>query len=82
MRSTSRIASGIIQGKISGSGSRPGGGGTGYLPFRAISDDIISMARYMGGGTPVTPELIATEVIDQVGQGTGCSGTPPAGGCV
>jgi trimethylamine--corrinoid protein Co-methyltransferase len=45
------------------------GGKTGYLPFLVICNDIISMARYTGAGTRVTPETIAVKVIDEVGPG-------------
>ncbi len=45
------------------------GGKTGYLPFLVICNDIISMARYAGAGTRVTPETMAVGVIDDVGPG-------------
>lgn len=45
------------------------GGKTGYLPFLAICDDIIDMARYTGAGTRTTPEHLAVDCIDEVGPG-------------
>jgi trimethylamine--corrinoid protein Co-methyltransferase len=45
------------------------GGKTGYLPFLAICDDIIDMARYTGAGTRITPEHLAVDCIHDVGPG-------------
>jgi trimethylamine--corrinoid protein Co-methyltransferase len=45
------------------------GGRTGYLPFLAICDDLIDMARYAGAGTRVSPEHLAVDCIDDVGPG-------------
>lgn len=45
------------------------GGKTGYLPFLAICDDIIGMARYTGGGTCTSAEHLAVDCIDDVGPG-------------
>ena len=45
------------------------GGKTGYLPFLALCDDIISAARYMGGGTRTTADHLAVDCIDDVGPG-------------
>ncbi|HHW74413.1 MAG TPA: trimethylamine methyltransferase [Firmicutes bacterium] len=45
------------------------GGKTGYLPFLALCDDIISMARYTGRGTPTTTDHLAVDCIDDVGPG-------------
>ncbi len=43
------------------------GGKTGYLPFLAICDDIISMSRYMGRGTCTSADHLAVESINDVG---------------
>lgn len=45
------------------------GGKTGFLPFLVICNDIISMARYTGAGTKVTPETMAVGVINDVSPG-------------
>lgn len=45
------------------------GGKTGYLPFLALCDDIISMARYTGAGTRTTADHLAVDCIDEVGPG-------------
>ncbi|HBI27057.1 MAG TPA: trimethylamine methyltransferase, partial [Peptococcaceae bacterium] len=45
------------------------GGRTGYLPFLAICDDLIDMARYAGAGTRVSPDHLAVDCIDDVGPG-------------
>lgn len=45
------------------------GGRTGYLPFLAICDDLIDMARYAGAGTRTSPEHLAVDCIDDVGPG-------------
>lgn len=45
------------------------GGKTGYLPFLAICDDIISMARYTGSGTRTSAAHLAVDCIDDVGPG-------------
>lgn len=45
------------------------GGRTGYLPFLAICDDIIDMARYTGAGTRTSPDHLAVDCIDEVGPG-------------
>lgn len=45
------------------------GGRTGYIPFLVICEDILDMARYMGGGTRTSPEHLAVECIDEVGPG-------------
>ena len=43
------------------------GGRTGYLPFLALCEDIISMVRYTGSGTRTTPDHLAVDCIDDVG---------------
>ena len=45
------------------------GGKTGYLPFLVLCDDIISAARYTGGGTRTTDDHLAVDCIDDVGPG-------------
>ncbi len=45
------------------------GGKTGYLPFLAICDDIIAMARYTGCGTRISADHLAVDCIDDVGPG-------------
>ena len=45
------------------------GGKTGYLPFLAFCEDIISMARYTGGGTRTSADHLAVDCIDDVGPG-------------
>ena len=45
------------------------GGKTGYLPFLAICDDLIDMARYAGAGTRISSEHLAVDCIDDVGPG-------------
>lgn len=45
------------------------GGKTGYLPFLALCDDIIAMARYTGGGTRTSAGHLAVDCIDDVGPG-------------
>lgn len=52
------------------------GGKTGYLPFLAICDEIIDMARYTGRGTRITPETLAVDCIDEVGPGGNYMGHP------
>ena len=54
------------------------GGKTGYLPFLAICDDLIDMARYAGAGTRTSPEHLAVDCIHEVGPGgnyMGCQHT-------
>jgi len=45
------------------------GGKTGYLPFLALCDDIIGMARYTAAGTRLDDEHLAVDCIDEVGPG-------------
>jgi len=45
------------------------GGKTGYLPFLAVCDDLIAMARYTVAGTRTSPEDLALDPIDEVGPG-------------
>lgn len=45
------------------------GGKTGYLPFLALCNEMISMSRYIGGGTKINKDLLSADVIDQVGPG-------------
>lgn len=52
------------------------GGKTGYLPFLALCDEIIDMARYTGRGTRITPETLAVDCIDEVGPGGNYIGHP------
>ena len=42
------------------------GGKTGYLPFLAICDDLISMARYSGAGTRISRDHLAVDCIHEV----------------
>ena len=45
------------------------GGKTGYLPFLAICDELISMARYSGAGTRISRDHLAVDCIHEVGPG-------------
>ncbi|MFU8794172.1 MAG: trimethylamine methyltransferase family protein [Dethiobacteria bacterium] len=42
-------------------------GKTGSLPFLVMCDDFISAVRYIGAGTPVNPEKIGIDTIEDVG---------------